>query len=87
MIRTLNNAVQAFRLGAEAKANEHLVTFLDEIGKAATHPSVAQALVAAAPTLQQILDAQDRGDGIGVADLLEFELLPRLSELETAPRT
>ncbi len=82
MIPSLQRAVQAYRLGAEAEANAHLVAFLDAIERASTLPAVAEVLGSSTTSLRRLLEAQSRGDGIGAADTLEHELLPVLQAIE-----
>jgi hypothetical protein len=82
MIPSLQRAVEAYRLGAEAEANAHLVLFLDAIERASAHPGVAEVLGSSTTSLRRVLEAQSRGDGIGIADALEHELLPVLQAIE-----
>lgn len=71
------HAAGAFRLGQEAEAHEALVAIIDHLNRQlpAMPPDVLDGL---APILQQTLEAQTRQDAIGVADLLEYELLRNL---------
>jgi hypothetical protein len=82
MIPSLQRAVQAYRLGAEAEANAHLVVFLDAVERASAHPGVAEVLGSSTTSLRRLMEAQSRGDGIGAADALEYELLPVLQAIE-----
>ena len=82
MIPSLQRAVQAYRLGAEAEANAHLVAFLNDIERASAHPGVAEVLGSSTTRLRRLLEAQRRGDGIGAADTLEHELLPVLQAID-----
>ena len=82
MIPSLQRAVQAYRLGAAAEANAHLVVFLAAIERASTHPGVAEVLGSSTTSLRRLMEAQSRGDGIGAADALEYELLPELQAIE-----
>ncbi len=73
----LLHAAAAFRLGREAEASEELVSIIDHLGRNLS--SLPQQILAdLAALLQQTFDAQARQDPIGVADLLEHELLPKL---------
>jgi hydroxymethylpyrimidine/phosphomethylpyrimidine kinase len=71
---------QAFRLGQEAAANQLLTASIDKLAPAMT--AVApRNLAELSQLLQQTLNAQARQDVIGLADLLQYELLPRLLTL------
>jgi len=84
----LHAAVRAFRVGMEAQGNDHLIAFVNhlaEVLSAARHkppdgagkehlPPQAEIL----PFLETALAAQERGDFLFVADLLEYEIAPRL---------
>ena len=83
MIPSLQRAVQAYRLGAEGEANTHLVAFLDAIERASVHPGMAEVLGSSTTSLRRLMEAQSRGDGIGAADALEYELMPILQAIET----
>lgn len=68
------NTINAFRLGREAEANEGFIEIIDRMGQLL--PTIPQnALAKLAVLMQQTLEAQKRQDHIGVADLLEYELL------------
>lgn len=75
---TLMRTVASFRVGMSARGNEALVNFvtllqddLDRVGTdSAAHPFLDH--------LQEIVAAQERGDYLRVADLLEYEVLPLL---------
>jgi hypothetical protein len=82
MIPSLQRAVQAYRLGAEGEANAHLVAFLDAIERASAHPGMAEVLGSSTTSLRRLMEAQSRGDGIGAADALEYELMPVLQAIE-----
>jgi len=67
----------ALRMGLEAEGNERLAQQYDILArKLADIPPGHQAGFTA--LLQEILAAQSRQDVIGLADLLEYELLPQL---------
>lgn len=71
------NTIAAFRLGREAEANEGFIDIIDKMGRFL--PTIPQdALEDLAALMQKTLDAQTRQDLIGVADLLEHELLHKL---------
>lgn len=68
------NTINAFRLGREAEANEGFIEIIDRMGRLL--PTIPQnALSELAVLMQKTLEAQKRQDHIGVADLLEYELL------------
>ena len=69
--RAARAAATSFRLGMEAQANRALVSLVDALG---TNPPVRLE-----GAVSELLAAQVRGDVIGLADLLEFELLPALT--------
>jgi hypothetical protein len=70
--------VSSFRVGMTGRGNDALVSFvtllqarLDAAGSdEKAHPFL--------PHLGEIIAAQERGDWLKIADLLEFELLPLL---------
>ena len=64
------------RLGMLARGSEMLVEFVDALVEALAHDG-ARAGVLSAP-IAELLAAQERGDPIGVADRLEFGVLPEL---------
>jgi len=77
----LTDIANALRLGLEAEANEHLAQQYEILArKLADIPSREQA--GFTTLLQRILAAQSRQDVIGLADLLEYELLPQLQTLQ-----
>jgi hypothetical protein len=73
-------AAQAFRLGREAAGGQILTAMIDKLAPALT--AVApRHLAELSGLLQQTLNAQARQDMIGLADLLQYELPPRLLAL------
>jgi hypothetical protein len=73
----LRRSAQSFRLGMEAEGSTHLAAFVDAVielsaGEARIGAGELDALCG------QVVAAQERGDVLFVADLLEHELLPRL---------
>ena len=71
-------AAEALRLGIQGVANEHLVDVvagLEQRMAGDPHLRNSQAVQFA---IQLILEGQQRGDDLLIADLLEFELAPRL---------
>jgi hypothetical protein len=74
---------ERFRLGQNAAGQEELARQVDRLGRIL--PDIPpQSIAELAPVMQQTLDAQARGDAIGVADLLEYEILPKLLDLHLA---
>ena len=75
-------AARAYRLGMNGRASTLFVRWIDGIGaQLAACPTRAAAL---APALAAALAAQERGDPIGLADQLEFELAPALDSADSA---
>lgn len=76
---TARAAARCLRLGLEARAQEaiaRLAEDLDRIPFTRTGPIDAAAIEA---LLGKVVAAQQRGDPIGLADVLEHELVPRLA--------
>jgi hypothetical protein len=75
----LKNAADLLRLGREAEGNSALTRIIErlqtELGSAG--PTALAPLFA---TLEAMMLAQERGDVLFVADLLEFELAKMLVE-------
>ena len=66
----------AFRVGRTAEGNAALIEFIDLLDKAIKglqDPEVEKHLL---PHITAIIQAQERGDTLRVADLLEYELQP-----------
>jgi len=70
-----------FRLGMEGAANDMLVTLIDGLTELLRDvaPERADEI---GHLLSDAVRAQERGDVLRVADLVEFELLPRLEPAE-----
>ncbi len=68
-----------FRLGMEGDANSSLLKIIDALPEflAGRQPEDAQTLV---DVIADLLGAQERGDVLRIADLLEFELLPHVAK-------
>ena len=77
-LQKLGAASRAFRVGMEARANEEFVGFIDLMLPLLGRESHAQAALELAPILPEVVAAQQRGDFLRVADLLEYEIAPRL---------
>jgi hypothetical protein len=74
----LKAAAAAFRVGMEAQGHEHLAQFFDTLGQGLNRGE-AQALAGGLlPFLAELLAAQERGDTLFAADLLEYEIGSRL---------
>lgn len=70
-------AAAAHRLGMVGAGGAQLARLVDELTLTlAQRPELGAAL---APLLSEIVAAQERGDPVGLADLLEHGLAPRLS--------
>ncbi len=78
MIQAIEEAIEQLRLGMEGGGNAALVRFIDLFQQDLARGSAPFDLGVVAPILQHILGAQQRGDNLFVADLLEYEILPRL---------
>jgi hypothetical protein len=66
-----------FRLGFSLEGALELEPFLAQVVPALDAAEIPRVL----PVFQGILDCQTRSDWIGLADLLQYELWERLSEL------
>ena len=69
-------AVSAFRVGRTAEGSTALIQVIDLMSQALQALQDEQLAEFVLPHLQEILAAQERGDVLRIADLLEFELLP-----------
>lgn len=76
--QALRSAAASFRLGMEAQANEAFVAFIDALSTLFGTPEHQRLASELNELLGHILAAQQRGDPLSVADLLEYELAPRL---------
>ena len=74
----LAQVVFALRLGMEAQASDYFVHLIDQLWARLTDPQDALDASAIGPFLPELLDAQERGDLIRLADGLEFKLRPLL---------
>lgn len=78
LLETLEEAVVSFRCGREGAANFAVAAFTDELGTAlqnAQDPRVVHSLL---PWLREVMTAQEKGDHLRVADILEYEIAPLL---------
>lgn len=74
----LEATVLAFRLGMDGEAGEHFTRFIDALGRELARASDGLRAEELLPYFPEILAAQHRGDGLAVADTLEYLLAPRL---------
>jgi len=76
MREDLQKAVYYLRLGMEGEGNHYLARFLQELGSCWNDPGLPQKppLPLILPHLQSMVEAQQRGDYLRVADLLEYEI-------------
>lgn len=75
----LKRAAELLRLGREAEGNLALTQIIERL-QAELGSSGAGALMPLFPTLEAVMLAQERGDLLFVADLLEYELAKMLVE-------
>lgn len=78
----LSSAVQAFRIGMESEGGEELAKFIDILMQKVAKFS-AQELEPLNNILGETLAAQSRKDYLWVADLLEYEIAPFLTNNTT----
>jgi hypothetical protein len=71
----LGAVVDAYRLGMEAQASEHLVNLLDILGELLAKAPKELALKLN-PILGETLGAIERKDYLWAADMLEYEIAP-----------
>jgi len=73
----------SLRLGMDAQGNAAFVGLVDWlVADASSEPAAAARLPQLEPVLAEIVAAQERGDTLRVADVLEFVLQPRLGITE-----
>ncbi len=75
--RATRSTANLFRLGMQGRANATLIDLVDGLTELLADAPVEQAGPVGA-LLSEVVAAQERGDVLRVADLLEFELLPYL---------
>lgn len=68
----------AFRLGADAEASDGMLAVLDGLERALGDGTLSPS--AAEPVLAEMLAAQERGDLLLVADILEQIIAPSLED-------
>ena len=78
----LSECVVSYRLGMEGQGSKAFVTVLDSLGVAMKEPEAYGVALAdlngIAPLFDAMLGAQQRGDYLFLADLLQYELGPAL---------
>lgn len=76
LLDALLEAKTAFRVGRLAEGNTALVEFVDLLQQALAALDDEAVVRAIGPHVKAIVEAQERGDVLFVADLLEYELQP-----------
>ncbi len=79
MIALLEEAARLFRLGQEGAGSDALARFTEALWQELAAGRVQVGPEALGPALQEAISAQERGDYLWVADMLEHELKPMLS--------
>ena len=75
---TIKQAASAFRVGMPARGNDAIVRLVTQLEQLLAAPGGEARAELLLPQFGRIVEAQERGDSLAVADLLEYELLPRL---------
>ncbi len=75
---SLSAAVMALRVGMEARGNDSLSELIDALWSGLNCGDLQAISRRFLPLLEEILSAQERGDSLYVADLLEYKLSPIL---------
>ncbi|WP_417762013.1 hypothetical protein [Shewanella sp.] len=76
MRELLIETATTFRLGREAAASVLFAQCIDKLQIALQQPKLAQQLMVVIP---QLLEAQESRNWLGLADTLEYEVLPLLT--------
>ena len=71
-------ATSAFRVGRPAEGSTALIEFIDLLDTALKGLQDSEVEKLVLPHIKAIIQAQERGDTLCVADLLEYELQPML---------
>lgn len=77
----LEEAAVAFRVGMAARGHDAFVVFVDALQAELTARGSDEIANELLPFLGEVLAAQQRGDLLRVADLLEVEVAPRAAAL------
>jgi hypothetical protein len=75
---SLSAAVMALRVGMEARGSDSLAALIDALWSGLNCGDLQEISGRFLPLLEEILSAQERGDSIYVADLLEYKLAQML---------
>ena len=75
----LRAAADELRRGHGAAGAEAFGAAVERLARLLELPANADAAAALLPALQEALAAQERGDWIGLADLVQYELAARLA--------
>ena len=78
IVAELDATVMAYRLGMDGEAGEHFAKFIDGLGPAMVDPSQRPSAEELLPFFPEVLAAQRRGDGLAIADTLEYQMGPLL---------
>ena len=78
LLESLEEAATSFRCGHESAGNRAVASFTDELQQALTTQSDPRVVHGLLPWLRKIMEAQERGDHLRVADILEYEIAPLL---------
>ena len=76
----LTRATTLLRLGQDAAGNDAMVMLIDLLWKGLSSGSITAPTDALNRVLPQLINAQEAGDYLWVADMLEHELLLVLAE-------
>jgi hypothetical protein len=76
----LRTSVRQFRLGMEGAGSASLVKLVDALLNLLAAPERSQLSTRLLPLLKDIIAAQQRGDYLYIADILEYEILPDLKQ-------
>jgi hypothetical protein len=74
---TLDSVVNAYRLGMEGQASEHLVSLIDMLNELLSKAS-NELVLKTNPFLAEALGAIERKNYLWAADMLEYEVAPLL---------
>jgi len=77
---TLDSVVNAYRLGMEGQASEHLVSLIDMLNELLNKAS-NELVLKINPFLAEALGAIERKNYLWAADMLEYEIAPLLIPL------
>ena len=77
MLENIKNTAELFRLGHHSRANEKFVSVIDDL--MALQQKQTIPIPGLLGLLNQILGAQQRGDHVQIADLLDHDVLPLLT--------